>query len=76
MVTRQSHRELALDDTSDLLALIAALLAELANRQQGITLEEIEAYISERLEAQDAEWRQAASAPGAKKWLMKLAQSG
>lgn len=71
---RERHREVVLDDVGALHAFIEFVVGE--SKRHSVTREQVVAYAQQRMEGRDEEWWLAAAAPGAKRWLRKLATSG
>lgn len=71
---RDAHREVRLADLADLLSWIGAVLdSQPRAATRRVSREEVRAYVSDRLAAEDPEWLGAAADPLAKRWLRELA---
>ncbi len=71
-LTRERHREIALQGTEELMSLIRE--ADGAPKQI-IERSEVQEYVRGKLAASDTEWSTVATAPEAKRWLVDIAEA-
>jgi len=70
---RAQHREVQLSGLAELDALVEQARQALPSRTVDVGRAEVYEYVRSRLAVEDIEWRAAAGAPTAQKWLKKLA---
>lgn len=68
--TRDGHREVLFDEVADLFAFIERVRSA---PQRVVRKSDVQSYVRTQLKGADPEWTAAASASGAKGWVMKLA---